>query len=234
MQEYQLVQRIKKLRQIKPDRDWVSLTKSQILARGKEVKTESWLFTPIKKPAFIVAPLILVAAALGGLFIYLNFLPQSSSPPVITQGFLAKVSENQKEKEQEKQIVASLKELRVSLEQATADLNKLRESRDTRKALQMAEVVKIVARQVEGTIDQIKTPNIQSEEVLASLNEVKDNSQELEQAAENVRIAILIEYLSRRSLTKGQENFLREAEEYYDNGEYNEALSKALRASQVR
>lgn len=232
--EYQLIQRIKKLRQIKPRRDWVVFSKKKILGEREDVRVPGWLCTPIRKPAFVVAPLVLVAMILGGLFVYLNFLPQPSSSPVITEGPLAEVSESQKEREREKQIMASLQGLQKSLEQATADLNKLGESRDTRRALQMVEVIKIVAQEVEGTIDQIKTSNIQSEEVLASLSEVKDNSQELEQAAENVRIAILIEYLSRKTLTKEQEKLLREAEEYYDNGEYNQALSKALKVSQVR
>ena len=234
IEEYQLIQRIKKLRQIKPRKEWVFFTEKKILGERENVRLPDWLFFPIKKPAFIVAPLVSVAMILGGLFVYLNFLPQPSSPPVITEDYLAEVSENQKEKEQEKQIIASLQGLQKSLEQATTDLNKLGESRDTKRALQMVEVIKVVAQRTGETVDQFETPNIQSKQVLASLIEVKDNSQELEQAAENVRIAILIEYLSRRSLTKEQEKLLEEAEEYYDNGEYGQALNKALQLSQVK
>lgn len=234
IEKYQLIQRIKKLRKIKPSREWVFFTEKKILGEREKVRLPDWLFFPIKKPAFILVPLVLVAAYLVGGFVHLNFLPQFSSPLVITESPLAEVSENQKVREQEKQIIASLQGLQKSLEQATADLNKIRESKDTRKALQMVEVIKIVAQEVEGTIDQFETPNIQSEQVLASLIEVKDNSQELEQAAENVRIAILIEYLSRKSLTKEQEKLLREAGENYDNEEYSQALSKALQSSQVR
>jgi len=232
----QLIKKIKKLRQIKPNKDWVVYTKKELLGREGVEKPEtspfSVLLMPVQKPTLVLASLVMVAAILGGLFVWVNFLPQSSSLPVITDHYLEnhKALENQKAKEQEKEIAASLEKLRKSLEQATADLNKLAESKDPRKALQMVEVVKIVAQEAKGTIGQINTPNIQSEEVLASLNA----AQELEQAAENIKIGILIGYLNRRSLTTEQKELLEEAERYYNNGEYNEALSKALKASQIR
>lgn len=232
IENYQLIQRIKKLRQIKPNKEWVSFIKKKILEEREDAWFPGWLFLPIKKPALVIAPLVLVTMVLGGLFVSLSFVPKFFSSPVITEDYLAEVSESQEVREQEKQIVASLQGLQKSLEQATISLNQLREVKDTRKALQITSVMKIVVQETRETVDQIETQNIESKEVFASLKKVKHNSRQLEQAVENTRTGILIEYLDEGSLNQNQEILLAEAREYYNNGDYSEALIKALQVGQ--
>ena len=215
MDEGKLIKKIKELRQIKPSKDWASLTKNRILGRELE-KSETSPFSilfapiPIRKPVFIVAPLILVAAALGGLFVYLNLGIGHQLPLVV--GRLRPTEQ----KAEEMVMVSSLKELQVSLEKVMLGLNNLKKAKDPNQALVMTEIVKATAKNGEEIVDQIKS--------LASLG---DAYRELGEKASNTQIEMMgdyIEYLSQRSLTEEDEARLQKAEEYYNEGKYTEAM----------
>ena len=223
MEEHQLIKKIEQLREIKPKKDWVFLTKNRIL--GKELeKSEmspfSVLFIPIRKPALVVAPLVVLAAVLGGVFVYLNFLPQLAQIPVVTRIF----ESNQRAEE----IIVSLGELQGNLEKITFGLNNLKNAKDPNQALVMTEIVKATAKKGEEVVDQIKTENSsQPKQVLASLNWVGDAYKGLGEAAGNTQIEVMgdyIEYLSQGTLTEEDETRLEKAEQYYNEGKYTDAI----------
>lgn len=206
MQEHQLIKKIKELRQIKPNKDWVSFAKNRILGLREEEKwCTSLFFTPIRRPALVVAPLVVLAAVLGGLFVYFNFLP--SQVPIVTRA---------PEKQEPEQIVSSLEELQSRLEKVTLGLNDLKKVKDPNQALVMTEIVKATAKNGEEIVGQIKS--------LASLG---DAYRELGEKANNTQIEMMgnyIEYLSQRSLTEEDELRLQKAIEYYNEGKYTEAM----------
>ncbi len=231
MRESQLIKKIKELRQIKPNREWVSLTKKEILEKGKEAQivSVSWFFTPIRKPALIVVPLVLVAAVLGGLFVYLNFLPQSFQLPTVFQ-----FPESPKPSE----LTASLAELQKGLEKVTIDLESLKKAKDPNKALVMAEVIKATAKKGEEIVEQIKSKNSsQSKQVLATLGTLGETYRILEEVANDTQseiIGSLIEDLEKRTLTAEDEERLLKAKDYYNEGKMEEAIFWLTRIEAIK
>lgn len=214
MQNHQLIRKIKELRQIKPTEEWVFLTKERILKRRAHTETVpfssvfSFLFQPIRKPIFAVAPLVVLAAVLGGFFVY-NIIEQGSG-------------------NQETNIIASLERLEKNLSQITSDLNGLKTAKDTNQALVMTEIVKATAKQGEEIVDLIKsTTKFKPNHVLASLNGVGEAYKELEEEVNNTQVEMIkdyIEYLKQTSLTEEDQERLELVEEYYNEGKYIDAM----------
>jgi len=231
MDERQVIKKIKELRQIKPNREWVSLTKKEILEKGKEAQivSVSWLFTPIRKPALIVVPLVLVAAVLGGLFVYFNFLPQTFQLPTVFQ-----FPESPKSSE----LTASLADLQEGLKKVTESLENLKKAKDLNQALVMSEVIKATAKKGEEIVEQIKKKNTsQSKEVLASLNGVSEAYRELEEEANIFQaefIGNLIEDLSQRNLPSEDQNCLEKAKDSYSEGNIGAAIFWLTRIEAIR
>lgn len=210
MQNHQLIRKIKELRQIKPTEEWVFLTKEKILKKRKAhletapVSVFSLLLQPLRKPVLVVAPLVVLAAVVGGFFVY-NIVNQGSGS-------------------QDTNIIASLEQLEKNLNQITSNLNSLKTAKDPNQALVMTEIVKATAKNIGETVDQIGVKNNRYlEQVLA----VKGASREVVETASNTQVEMIkdyIEYLKQTSLTDKDQERLEKVEEYYNDGKYNDAL----------
>ncbi len=219
MEERQIIKKIKELRQIKPNKDWVSFTKNQIFGRElEELKTSpfSIFHIPIRRPALVVSSLVLMAALLGGLFVYVNFQPQLPQ--------MADISKIFKSYQEAREISGSLEELQVSLSRLSSSLNDLKDKKPS-QALAFTEVVKETASRGSDIIEQIKATS-PSKRVLAALGEVENSFKEIEERSavlQKEMIKDYIEYLRGRSLTEEGQNRLEKAEEYYNQGQEEEA-----------
>ena len=215
MQEYQVIQKIKKLQQIKPRKDWVVFSKKQILGPELEEKTPlfAWMFLPIRKRALVLASLF-IAITLTGVFFYLN----SQTPSSIL------VSEEQNETE----ILSSLQGLEENLKEIKLSLDNLKNVKDKSQALVMAEIVKSTAKEGTRMVNDIKdSQKPLSNKVLASLNEVEGLSGELTEASGNLQKEIFesyISFLKQSSLSEEDQTRLQKAEQYYNEGKYTEAM----------
>jgi len=128
MEEHQLIKRIKQLRQIKPNPDWVSYNKKQIL-EGEKSSRLDWLFSPITKPVtrpalvFALRGVMVLVVVLASAFFYLYYLnspiPQTSLPKLA-------LFENHKNEK----LLASLEELQLKLEKINFSLVNLGNSKD--------------------------------------------------------------------------------------------------------
>ena len=222
MEERQLIKKIEQLKEIKPKKDWVFLTKNRILGKElgrSEMSPFSALFIPIRKPALVLAPLVVLAAVLGGVFVYLNFLPQLAKVPVVTQ-----ILENN---QRTKEIIVSLGELQGNLEKITFGLNNLKNAKDPNQALVMTEVIKATAKNGEKVVGQMKTFSKPEKNILLSLNGIGDTYKEMRDEAGDTQIKVMgdyIEYLSQRTLTEEDENRLEKAEQYYNEERYSDAI----------
>ena len=216
MQEYQVIQKIKKLQQIKPRKDWVVFSKKQILGPESEEKTPlfAWMFLPIRKRALVLASLF-IAMALTGIFFYLNSQTPSSS---------ILVSEDQ----DEAKVLSSLQGLEKNLKEIKLSLDNLKNVKDQSQALVMAEIVKSTAKEGTRMVDNIKdSQRSLSKEVLASLNGIGNTYKELGETANDTQIEMiegLIEYLKQVSLSEEDQARLQKAEQYYNEGKYTEAM----------
>jgi hypothetical protein len=216
MQEYQVIQKIKKLQQIKPRNDWVVFSEKQILGPELEEKTPlfAWMFFPIRKPALVLASLF-IAMALTGVFFYLN--SQTPSSNIL-------VSEDQ----DEAKVLSSLEGLDENLKEIKLSMGNLKNVKDQSQAVVMTEIVKSTAKEGERVVNDLKkSKEPLSDKVLASLSGIGDTYKELGETAGDTQIEMiggLIEYLKQRTLSEEDQARLQKAEEYYNEGKYSEVM----------
>jgi len=233
MDEKELIGEIRELRQIKPNKDWVSLTKSQILGEDQGVRGGLWglLINYWYKPALAT---VLTVFVLFGLFgISQNSLPGDLLYPIkkITEKSQAVfVSEEEKPKVQ-----LELANKRVE------ELNKIAQANQVQKLAPAIKEVQTSVSQV--TKNLVKSEKFDKETVEEIVNLKKNlekaettlatkiGSEEDEQIIESCtkkQASMLIEDLKTRTLTEEKAKILEEMEKLFEEGKYSEALELYL------
>ena len=207
MQDYQVINKIKKLESIKPDKDWVISTKQQIIGfelDHSKVSTLDWFFIAFKKPVLVFSALLIVVVVAGG---FLFSGSQGTEPEVA-------VNDNG--------MLASLQNLEAKLGEISLSLDNLEKATDQSQALVMAGIIKSTASGIEQGVSQIDA-NEYEKQVLAVLTA----SQEVIEAAETKQremIEFLINDLKERTLSQDNQERLEKLEQDYNNGEYDQAM----------
>ena len=228
MTEADLVKKIQELKKIRPSKDWVVLTKSQIL--GEEPKT---LFFPFFKPALAT---VSAFGILLGIFAFSqNSLPGDFLYPIkkITERSQAVfVSEEEKpafqlklaserledltkiaETNQVKKLSPAIQEFQANVSEAAENLAKVEEPEQ--------------ALEIGKKIIELK----QNVEKVRSLGVVTDGTKELEKQYENATCRIVeqeIEDMEKGTLTEKEEKLLPEIKEDFEAGDCSQALEKLL------
>ena len=211
MEDYQVIQKIKKLQEIKPRKDWVVFSKNEILGPELKEKTPlfAWFVLPFRKPALVFSSILIIAVALTGVFFYLN--PQDSQ-----------IVSNDTE------VLASLQGLETRLKEINLSLNNLKNMKDQGQALVMTEIVKATAKEGERMVNDFKEfKKPLSNEVLASLNELEGLSKELTETSGILQKEIFedyLEFLKQRTLSPEDQDRLQKVEQYYNEGREADAL----------
>lgn len=221
MEEEELISKIEKMKKIEPDKDWIVTTKQDIMGeetQGIFDKVKSVLSKPIKKPALVVSPLILLAALLGGLFVYSNFLPKNLTPSNIVKV----------EDKGNAEVVSSLANLQANLGDITRNLKSLKKVKNPKKALAISQIIKATASQGRDVIGNIKDKNgTLSKDLTKRVNNVYAAYSGLMEKASSTQAEILgvvIDGLENASLTDQEESRLQKARDYYNNNEYSKTL----------
>jgi len=207
MQEYQVINKIKKLESIKPDKGWVISTKQQILGfelDHSKVSTLDWFFIAFKKPVLVLSALLIGVVIAGG-FLFSGF-----------QGTEPEIADNNDG------MLASLQNLEAKLGEISLSLDNLEKATDQSQALVMAGIIKSTASGIEQGVSQIDA-NDYKEQVLA----VKTASKEVIEKADDFSlkaIETLIYYYREQTLSEDNQEHLEKLEESYNNGEYNQAM----------
>jgi len=240
MKEKELIGKIEILSQIKPRKDWVILTKKRIL--GKE-KTAFGLISDsfrVLQGLFFqyrlaLASLILILI-LGGTFAF----AQKSLPgePLFVIKKIAEktravfVSEDEKPK--------------VQLELANKrleELNQIAQKNDVRKLAPAIDEFQANVSEVAKNLAKTKKVD---KEIIAKTQELEKNKEKIEKTLgsqigteelEDAYKSIAeqqIKDLENSSLTENQEKLLNEAKEYFQAGDYSNALIKVIEASQTK
>lgn len=229
MTEAELIKKIKTLKEIKPRKDWVLSTKTQILG-DVEVRPQHFLF-PFFKPVYAG---VFVVLLLIGLFEF-----SQSALPGEPLYFVKKISE--------KAVVSFTpqeQKSRVNLESANKrleELNQIAQNNEVKKLApamsefqaNVSEAVKNlvnVKRVDEGLIAQTKKLEENKEkvgEVLATKIETEELDNAYKTLAERE-----IKNLENSSLTEAQEKLLEEAKDYFEKGDFASAFTKVWEASQ--
>jgi len=229
MTEKELIGKIRELRQIQPSKDWVSLTKSQIL--GKEDKYNNLISVfqiLFSKPAY--AGLVVVFVLFGLFGFSQNSLPGDLLYPI------------KKITERSQAVFVSEEELpKYNLEIANKRLEELNEIAQTNQVKKLAPAIsefqaniseaakslaKVKGQDVEKIVAQTKKLEENKkkvENVLATKIETEEYDDALAQLVESQ-----IKDLEERTLTEEQMKILAEAKELYQAGNFAEALEKIL------
>lgn len=240
MTEKELIGKLQELRQIKPRKDWVVLTKNQILgesARGQA----SVSFFPIWKPALVT---VTAFGILFGIFAFAqNALPGDILYPIkkiAEKSQAAFVSEKEKpiiqlelvnkrleelnkiaENNQLKNLPPALTELKTTKLVAKKEVSNILKNKPEKEAIKVAKEIAL----------KLKEINKKEKQVLTSLRiESEETNQE---PTEKVIAELLIKDLEERTLNEKQQKILQEAKEDYKVGKYSQTLEKILEISQI-
>ena len=237
MTEAELIKKIKTLKEIKPRKDWVVLTKTQILG-NVEVRPQLFLF-PFFKPAY------------AGLFLFLLLIGLAEFSQGALPGdplySLKRISERTQSvfvsKEEQPKLQLELTNKRLE------ELNKVAEANQVKRlapALNEFETTKIAAKK--EVVNSIKNKSGKeatkvAKDIASKLNEVNENEKKVyatlniestggvEQTAEKAVVEILIKDAKNSTLTEEQKTDLVKVEEYYKSGDYQEALNLFMAGS---
>ena len=220
LNEKQLIDQMRKLRQIKPADEWVSFTKTQIL--GEE--PTGFSFYPYLKPAF--TGLIAVFVVLGGLYgLVKNSLPGDTLyalrkiahegqavfiPEAERPAFQLKLANDRLEdltKVSVKHLAPTLTEFQASISEAAKDLTKMDATTSD----------PLVTQKIVEETKKLK----ENEEKVRSLGVVIEG-EEIENFDKAV-VKYLIEDLEGMSLTEEKEEILKEMKELFGEGKYSQA-----------
>ena len=241
MTEAELIKKIKTLKEIKPRKDWVVLTKTQILG-NVEVRPQLFLF-PFFKPAY------------AGLFLFLLLIGLAEFSQGALPGdplySLKRISERTQSvfvsKEEQPKLQLELTNKRLE------ELNKVAEANQVKRlapALNEFETTKIAAKK--EVVNSIKNKsekeaikvakdiapkladlNEKEKKVYATLNieSTEGANQTADQTAEKAVVEILIKDAKNSTLTEEQKADLVKVEEYYKSGDYQGALNLFMTGS---
>jgi len=202
MTNWQLISKIKKLRKIKPRKDWVVLLKERLLEKEAPSLVFDWNL--VLKPIFVFSVIGIMLTA-GIVFISLTKPSQDN------------ISLNS----QTENLSVALKNLGNELAKTNTIIKELNGT--------STNIMKNVASTVEK--GKVVVQEARKYPILASLTDEVDNNLN-EMAKETAEQAI--ESLKKSILNENQTVLLKEAEEYDNKGEYENALNKAIEASQTK
>jgi hypothetical protein len=228
--EREVIEKIKVLKQIKPEKNWVFLTKEKILRK------EATLF-PFLKPAFVTLSVTkrTLSVSAGLLFILILFGLSFTSLPgepfylikkIIERGQTVFVPEEEKPK-----LELELANKRLE------ELSKIAEKNDVKKLAPAINEAKEGVAQ--ATKNLVKSKKVDREIVKKTLELVK-KKQEVEKVLgtkiteegtedpTKLVAKYLIEDFENRTLTEDQKQILEKAKGYFDNGDFAKVLELLL------
>jgi hypothetical protein len=213
-----LIREIKKLKKIRPRKDWVLLTKSQIL--GEETRVELFpFFRPVYASLFLV------------LFVTGLFEFSQDALPGDSLYYLKKITEKGQ------MIFCSEEEKpRLNLKLATKRLEELNKIAKENEVKKLAPAINEFQANVSEAAKNLKeTPKI-NKEIVALTREIEEEKGKVEEVlGTNIEtkdyddtVAGIVEWqiteLEKTSLTEEKQQMLEKAKEYFEGGRYSEAL----------
>lgn len=229
----ELIFKIKELKEVKPRKDWVLFTKEQILGEEKAPSFSfSRSFSGLFQHKSAFATLIIVGMLIGTFGLAQNALPNDSLYPVrkITERVrISFVSEDQKpniqlgyanrrlkdlfkaaQANQEEDIKPIIEEYQADLSNAAISLNRVEES-----GVKVQDIVQ-QTRKIKENKEKIEALGI-------IIEETEDFDKALKPYVERE-----IEELENKALSQKQIEIFEGVKEYYEDGNYSQALEEIL------
>lgn len=232
MTEKDLIKQLKTLNEYKPRKEWVSLTKTQILGKEPEFS-----FFPVLRPiltttfafCLIFSLFSFAQTSLPGDFLYsLKKAGEKSQSFFVSEdhaidydlkiankrlGELAEIAETNKIDK----LASAIREVQQTMPQTTENLKKIIESEKD------IESIRGIVRETDKLEEQ--------RQGIKALGIVLDRSQEeeLEKTAQQLRAELVereIKDLEKRTLTEEQEKILKSIKQDFEDNNYSQALDK--------
>jgi len=239
MTEDELIKKIKGLREIKPSKEWVFLTRSQILGekpdrggRASAISEVLRVFT--YKP--VLVPVLAVFVLIGLFILSQNSLPGDplySVKKLTEKGQAFFVSDGDKTKVQLEQVNSRLEDLTKIAEKN--QVKKLAPAIDEfQKTLSQAAQNLKETKINKGIIDQTKKIVENKEKIEETLGVQIGETEELDNALKILveREITNLEKMDLSLFSEEKVQLLEEAKKYYEAGNYSEALIKIWNLSQ--
>ena len=224
MTEKELISKIKALKSIQPEKDWVLMTKTQILGGRQRPALFNW-FT---SRAFLMVSALTIVL-IGGIFFYNNSVITPKISPKTVSVDPATLEA----------ITTGLRTVESDIVRATANLEKVKtptkvlEVKDTvSSALENGERIVTVAKKLTEEPKDKKPPEVLT--AISGVESALENMEETYFEKQKDMAERLIKELEEKSLTEEQKALFKEAKDYYNEGNFSEALMKAIEASQIR
>ncbi len=225
----QLVRKIRQLKKVKPKKDWVLLTKTQIL--GQET---TFNLLPFLRPAYAGLFALLL---LAGLFEF-----SQGALPGESLYYFKKIVEKG-------QIILSSEEERprMNLELANKRLEELNQIVQKNEVRKLAPAMDEFRANVSAAAKNLTNVKKISKEIVVQIQKLEENEEELgkilatkvgneEYEEYNIALAQLVERqileMEEKTLSKDDEVILKAARQDFESGDYSEALIKILVLSQ--
>ncbi len=224
MVEKQLIGKIRQLRQIKPRKDWVSLTKTQILGQ-----TPKFSFFPYFKPAFAICTAVFLLFGMFG--VVKNSLPGDllyTIRKIAHESQAVFISENEKPAFQlklandrlEDLTNAPVKNLAPTITEFQANISEAAKSLSKIDATTSDSIV------IKGIVEETKKLE-ENKQKVESLGVVFGGTEEFDNAFAKVT-GNLIADLETRTLSPEKEKVLEEMKKLFEEKKYSEALELYL------
>ena len=241
MNEKEIIAKLQLLREIKPEKEWVAVTKEKIIPQKRQSMWElfnyfgSKVFRPELRPAFAMSVFL---AVIMGIALFGLISIDKTQAPVISinpnvnfndpSEYLAlaekKIQEIEKiaQDDGDGRIVGILQDTQKAIEKAARALppkpeNPEKTKEIVRKVAEINKKAQEIKRELGVEIDSSVLTS-KTEEMIK--NGIEDTTQELAH--------IQIQMLENSSLTEKQQELFEEAKMLYNQGKYQEALEKIL------
>jgi len=236
MTEKELIGKIQELRQIKPRKDWVVLTKGQILGEEK-MRTSLFSFIEVfPRLIFQYKPAFATLAILGVLIGLFGFA-QSSVPGDLLYSFKKATEQSQKAFVSEKEFNIKIANNRLD------DLAKIVQNNSTKNLAPALNEYKASISEVAKNLAEENNPN-ELKKIVKEVKNIEKKTIEMKSlgvemgedveldSALVVLIKLQVQDLGNRTLTPEQVKSLGEIKADIEAGKYSEALEKILEISQ--
>lgn len=223
--EKALIKNLQKLGQIKPDKNWVFSLKEEFLQepRKVEVKSKNGIFFSSFLREHLTGALtgaVSMAIVATSLIV---FLPGLSQPQI-----------------NQEQLMSSLQGLNQNLQSVNTNLKQVK---TLKNILDIKGAVSSAIVESEKVISKARSTVLKSDEketqakVLSALTSVEETLSAIKETSQNIeRESALREIteLKKAVLTDQQLEILKQAQDYFDQGNYGQALEKIMEASEQR
>jgi len=243
MNEKELIGKIRQLRQIKPRKDWVILAKGQIF--GEEKVRLSW----IESLRLIFQSKPVLAGALAIFILFGVFSAAQSSLPGDLIYPVKKITEKARAV-----FVSETDKPKVDLELANKRLEEISKIASQNQVKKLAPAIEEYQKSVKKVATSLKKIAATTSDP-AVVRKITEEAQKFEKKREEVEsLGVVIgeetkeeldnaykfyaeqeiKNLENSSLTEKQKEILKEAKEYFEEGDFLNALIKTVEVSQVR